>query len=94
MKWCVYSVKDEKVAYNPPFYIEMNARADGKAIEAVKKAYENKYFGITAIDCTLYKIGTFNDVSGEHENYRFPEILLRVKDLMKGEDNDEISETL
>lgn len=94
MRWCVYSVKDEKVAFNKPFYIEMTARSDAFAIESVKQAYAKGMFGITAIDSTLYKIGTFDDQTGEHENYRFPEVLFRVKDIMIGEEDNEISETV
>lgn len=97
MKFFVYSVKDEKVSFGYPFYVEADARADMHASEAVKKAYEKGTFGQTAIDCTLYKIATFDNKTGEHENYRFPEVILRVKDLMlnvKDGDDSEVSETV
>lgn len=91
MKFIVYSVKDELVAFNRPFYVQDNGRADMIAIRSFKEAFKNDVFGDTAIDCNLYKIGTFENTTGTHENYRFPELLVSGKELIT-EKEYEISE--
>lgn len=93
MKFIVYAVKDELVAFNTPFYLQDNGRADMIAIRSFKELVKSGKLEETAIDCDLYKIGTYDNGTATHENYRFPEVLITGKEILLEKEN-EISENV
>lgn len=93
MKFIVYAVKDELVAFNTPFYLQDNGRADMIAIRSFRNAIDAGKLEETAIDCTLYKIGTYDNATAMHENYRFPEVLITGKEILTEKEN-EVSENV
>lgn len=91
MKFIVYAVKDELVAFNTPFYLQDNGRADMIAVRSFKDLVRSGKLEETAIDCVLYKIGTYDNATAMHENYRFPEVLITGKEIITEKEN-EVSE--
>lgn len=89
MKYVVYAVKDELVSFMDPIYVQDNGRADMLTMRSFKEAIRNKQFGDATVDCNLYKIGTFDNTTGTHENYKFPEVLLTAKEILA---ENEVSE--
>lgn len=95
MKYKVFSVKDELVGFNPAFFVQDNGRADMIATRSVKEAFDRGAFGETAIDCSLYCLGTWDDHTGAFENYQFPEIVKRVQDfILERKYENEVSDSV
>jgi len=82
----VVAVRDSAMdSFMQPWYVPTNA----VAVRAFQKEVNNPQSPMhdTPSDYELYKIGMFNEETGEHENLKPPERLTRAKD-MKNETTD------